>query len=227
MTMSDLSVVKHAVEKLTRPWSDVLSPDETGLDKYIPVDYPPLLDMLDEACRSNMGERSHGSGTDPASRSLLDLEAHALRERIDGTVRTWIGQLSRQRPERDLKAAVTQLAGVLQAHQAAGTITDAEHDRITGFFPRWCEQVWRIFMPPVVKELKGACPNPDCEQASFTDGDGSVGSALIAFYVPNTGQVRAKCRACSWEWQSLAELRLLGQSIGASQDDDFLRAAGL
>lgn len=221
-----MTTLQHAVEKLTRPWSDVLSPDETGLDKYIPVDYPPLLDMLDEACRANMGERSHGSASDPASRSLLDLEAHALRERIDGTVRTWITHLSRQRPERELKAAVVQLAGVLQAHQAARTITDAEHARISGFFPRWCEQVWRLYDPPVVKELKGSCPNPDCEQSTVTDGDGAVGTSLIAFYVRNTGQVRAKCRSCSWEWGQ-DEIRLLGQWLGATQDDEFLKAVGL
>ena len=57
--MSDLL---HAVEKLTRPWSDVLSPDETGLDRYLPVDYPPLLDMLDEACRTSVSEAGAGAG---------------------------------------------------------------------------------------------------------------------------------------------------------------------
>lgn len=222
-----MTALQHAVDQLTRQWSDVLSPTETGLDKYIPVDYPPLLDMLDDACRANTGEHSSGSASDPATRSLIDLEAHALRERIDGTVRTWIGHLSRQRPERELKAAVIQLAGILQAHQAAGTITAAEHARITEFFPRWCEQVWKIFMPPVVKQLEGQCPNPDCEQDTFVDHEGKSGPALIAFYMPMSNQVRARCRACDWEWRSLSELRLLGQWLGASQDDEFLRAAGL
>lgn len=221
-----MTALQHAVEKLTRPWSDVLSPDETGLSKYIPVDYPPLLDMLDEACRNFTSTRSQHAGGETSTRSLLNLEAHALRERIDGTVRTWIGQLSRQRPERELKAAVVQLAGVLQAHQAAKTMTDIEWSRITAFFPRWCEQVWAIFDPPVVKELKGPCPNPDCEQSTVTDRDGTVGTALVAFYVRNTGQVRAKCRACSWEWGQ-DKIRLLGEWLGATQDDEFLRAVGL
>lgn len=217
----------HAVEKLTRPWSDVLSPDETGLDRYLPVDYPPLLDMLDEACRANTGERSHGSASDPASRSLLDLEAHALRERIDSTVRAHVGQLSKSRAERDLKAAVAQLAGILQAHKAAGTITDSDYARVVALFPRWCAQVWTLWDPPVRKELRGACPNPDCEQTTVTARDGSVSSALVAGYVRNTGQVKARCSACGWEWVTVAELRLLGEWLGAEQDTEFLNAVGL
>jgi hypothetical protein len=183
--------------------------------------------MLDEACRANTGERSHGSASDPASRSLLDLEAHALREHIDGTVRAWVGQLSKGRAERDLKAAVVQLAGILQAHKAAGTITDADYGRVSGLFPRWCAQVWTLWDPPVRKELRGACPNPDCEQATVTARDGSVSSALVAGYVRNTGQVKAKCSACGWEWVTVAELRLLGEWLGAEQDHDFLDAVGL
>jgi hypothetical protein len=221
-----MSELLHAVEKLTRPWSDVLSPDETGLDRYLPVDYPPLLDMLDEACRANTGERSHGSASDPASRSLLDLEAHMLRNNIEGAVKTWIVHLSKGRAERDLKAAVVQLAGILQAHKAAGTITDADYVRVSGFFPRWCEQVWTIFDPPKVLELNGTCPNPDCGQSKFTDRSGDVGSALVVFHKGTEGSAYAKCRACGWEWDR-SQMVLLGQHIGATQNHEVISAAGL
>lgn len=216
-----------AVERLTRSWHDVLSPTETGLDRYTPVEYSPLLVMLDEACRSNTGNHKAGAGADPASRSLLDLEAFSLREHIDGTVRAWLSRLSKERQPRDLIEAVNALVGILAAHHAARTITDVEHDRITAMFPRWCDRIWALYLPLVVKELAGACPNPDCEQTQFTDGEGKVGRALIAFYTRNTGQVSARCRACEWTWRSPAELRLLGQWLGASQDDEFLEAVGL
>lgn len=218
---------QHAVEKLTRPWSDVLSPDMTGGNGYMHVNYPPLLDMLDEACRANNGERSHGSGNDPASRSLLDLQAFMLREQIDGTVRAWISHLSKSRAEKELKPAVVQLANLLTAHHAARTVTDSDYTRLTGFFPRWCEQVWVLFDPPIVRELLGACPNPDCEQTKVADVEGVQSSALVAFYARNTGRVQARCRACSWEWNTDTELALLGQQLGAEQDVDFLKAVGL
>ncbi len=216
-----------AVERLTRPWHDVLSPEETGLERYIPVDYPPLLDMLDEACRTSVSEAGAGAGGEASTRSLINLEAHMLRNRIDGSVKTWISHLAKGRAERDTKAAVVQLAGLLQAHRASGTITDAEHARIGGFFVRWCEQIWKLYDPPVTKELRGTCPNPDCEAEVWADRDGAVGSSLVAFYVRNTGDVRAKCRACGWEWSTPAELRLLGSQLGATQDVEFLEAAGL
>ena len=217
---------ESAVERLTRPWSDVLSPDETGLDKYMPVDYPPLLDMLDDACRNSVGESGGGAGGDPATRSLLNLEAHQLREQIDGSVRAWVSRLGKGRCEADLKAAVVQLAGMLSAHHAAKSIPDTEYARIRSFFGRWCGQVWALYEPPIVKELAGQCPNPDCEQSAFVVGDGAKGSALIAFYHRNTGEVRARCRCCAWVWGH-DQVRLLGEWLGATQDVEFLEAAGL
>ena len=154
------------------------------------------------------------------------MEAHMLREHIDGQVRSFIRDLSKGRVDRDLKAAVVQLAGILNAHHAAKTIPDVQHNRVSACFPKWCEQIWRIFEPAVVKELIGQCPNPDCEQSAHVDELGMKGSALIAFYVRGTESVRAKCRACGWLWDQ-GQLRLLGEWLGATQDDDFLLAAGL
>ncbi len=215
----------YAIEKLTQPWSDVLSPKETGLPSYTTVDYPPLLDLLEQACRGNIGERG-GSGSDPATRSLLNAEAHSLREHIDGTVRAWISELGRAPAKRDLKAAIRQLEGILRAHHSAGTMPDSEHERILGFFPRWCERIWRIYDPPVEKELKGACPNGECEQTTFSNAEGETGAALVAFYHRGSGTIHAKCRACGWTWGP-DQVRLLGQHLGATQDDAIMDAAGI
>ncbi len=219
--------VDNAIAKLTRPWTDVLSPRETNLNTYTPIDHAPLLDMLDAICRSSYGAGVAGASSDPASRNLLNLEAHALREHIDGTVRAWLGELSKHRAESELKAAIVQLGGILNAHHAAATITDREYQRITGFFPRWCERIWRLFDPPTIKELEGSCPNLDCEMTRWADGAGATGTALIAFYVKGTMDVRASCRSCGWGWVGPAQLAVLGRHLGAEQDEDMLRAAGL
>lgn len=218
--------VDYAITRLTEPWSDVLSPQETGRDRYITLDYKPMLDMLDDACRSGIGGQPSSGRTDPAGRSLLDLQAFELREHIDGTVRAWIGKLGREKPAAELKDAVRQLSGILHAHHAAGTIPDSEHDRIRAFFPRWCEKISRIYDPPVEKELDGACPNAECEQTHWVNRDGDQAAALIAFYHRGSGLVQAKCRACGWTWGPDA-VRLLGKHLGASQDEAVIEAAGL
>lgn len=215
----------YAIEKLTKPWHDVLSPAETGLPGYTTIDYPPMLDMLNQACRGNIGERGAGA-SDPATRSLLNAEAHTLREQIDGTVRAWIGQLGRRKAEADLKSAILQLAGILHAHHAAHTITDVDHARILAFFPRWCERIWRLYDPPVEKSLDGACPNGDCGQTHTLDAEGGTIRALVAYYHRGSGTVQAKCRACGWEWGP-DQVRLLGLHLGATQDESVIRAAGL
>ena len=215
---------EYAIEKLVTGWTDVLSPAETNTGKYMPVEYPPLLDMLDEACRANIGGSPTPGRTDPSSRSLIDLEAHGLREHIDGTVRTWVSELGRQPAKRPLKDAVRQLAGILNAHHAAGTITDLEHERILAFFPRWCDRIWRLYDPPVVKELSGACSN--CNESTYDALDGSRMTALIAYYWKGI-RPEAKCQRCGERWVGERELLNLGYHIGATVDEEALREMGV
>lgn len=222
-TLLDVQVDEH-VRKLTAPWSDVLSPKETGTGRYVPVDYPPLLDMLDEACRSNVGGVPSAGRTDPSARNLLNLEAHMLREHIDGTVRAWIRELSKERAAAELKSAVTQLSGVLHAHRSAGTIPDSEWERIARFFPRWCNRIWQLFDPPVVKELVGACPN--CAETVHSSLDGSKTTAMIAYYWKGI-QPEAKCQRCGERWEGERALLELGYHLGATVDEDALREMGV
>jgi len=213
-----------SIRKLVAPWSDVLSPKETGTGRYQPVDYPPLLDMLDEACRSNIGGVPTAGRSDPSARNLLNLEAHMLREHIDGTVRAWLRELSKARAEVELKSAVTQLAGVLNAHHAAGTMPDSEWERISRFFPRWCDRIWQLFDPPVVKELAGACPS--CTETTFTSLDGSKTTALIAYYWKGI-RPEAKCQRCGEHWEGERSLLELGYHLGATVDEDALKEMGV
>lgn len=215
---------ESAVARLTKPWTDVLTPRETGLGKYVPIDFPPLLQMLADACVSGIGGTPTSGRTDPASRNLLNLEALSIREHIDGTVRAWIGQLSRQRPEAELEAAMLQFVGILQAHHAAATITDREYERLTAHFPRWCNRIWALYDPPHVKELNGACPA--CEHTEYEAIDGSKTTAMIAYYWRGI-RPEAKCQWCGEHWSGERALLDLGYHIGATVDEDALREMGV
>lgn len=201
----------HAVEKLTRPWSDVLSPRETDSNGYVTVDYAPLLTMLDDACRSNTGNRG-GNGADPSQRSLIDVRAFDLREHIDGTVRSWVLQLSRGRVQGDLKTAVIQLAGLVRAHHASQTITDTDFARVTGLFPLWVEQVWGIVDPPNRREVQSRCPK--CLVEWMPVDEGSQRAVWIE-YRESLADAAASCRACGASWVGLVALREIG--IDASE----------
>lgn len=216
--------VSAAVGRLVRPWSDVLSPKESGTGRYIPIDYPPLLDMLDEACRSNIGGVPAAGRSDPATRNLIDLDAHALRETIDATVRAWISTLSKSRPLPRLKDAVVQVAGILHAHHAAGTMPDSDYDRMCRHFPRWCDRIWSLFDPPIVKDLIGVCPN--CAESVFAAPDGVKSSALVAYYWKGI-RPEAKCRRCGEQWTGERQLLELGYHLGATVDEETLREMGV
>lgn len=199
----------HAVEKLTRPWSDVLSPWETDGNGYVTVDYQPLLTMLDDACRANTGNRG-GSGADPAERSLLDLQAFTLREHIDGTVRAWISHLSKGRAEKELIPAVGQLAGLLQAHHAARSITDSDYERLTAFFDRWCGRIWEIVDPPNMRKVQKPCPRCSVEWMPVDD---TYKRAVWIEYRDKLADATAACRSCGAAWTSLVAMREIGIDV--------------
>lgn len=222
-TEQELERHEFAVEKLTRPWTDVLSPKETGTGKYQPVDYPPLLDMLREAIGSSLGKTQAGRSAD-AERSIMNLQAFTLWEHIDGTVRAWLRDLTKNRAESELKAAVTQLAGLLQALHASQQIKESQYRHITGMFVRWRYQIWELFDPPVVKELIGNCPN--CDETSFVNAEGGKMTALIAYYWKGI-RPEAKCQRCGEHWTGEAQLLSLGRVLGAEVDEEALRELGV
>lgn len=224
MTTETMSTTaQNAINDLTRPWTDVLTPKESGTGKYQPIDYPPLLDMLKDAIRSSLGKTESGRSPD-AERSILNLKAFDLYDHIDGTVRAWWQELSKTRCPADLKEALTALSGVMQAAHASGQIKESHYQHMQNMFPRWKARVWELFDPPVVKELIGECPN--CEASAHEDAEGKRGSALIAYYWKGL-QPEAKCQVCGEHWIGEAQLLSLGRVLGASVDEDALRDMGV
>ena len=214
---------RTAIDILTKPWTDVLSPQESGAGKYYPIDYPPMLDMLDEAKRSSLGGTSAGRSPD-AERSLLNLKAFSLYEHIDGTTRAWWRETSKSRCPDDLRVALASLFGTLNALHASHQITDNRYGHITRQFPRWRVQIWELFDPPIVKELTGACPN--CDETTYSNPEGERSPALLAFYWKGI-RPEAKCQRCGEHWVGEGQLISLGRVLGATMDEDALREMGI
>jgi hypothetical protein len=218
-----MTAMSEAVDALTRRWTDIVTVIESGDRRYIPVDHAPLLDMLHDLIRSNIGERSSG-GTAANERNLIDLNAFTLWETIDGAARASWRDLSKSRPSEDLKDLVRELAGLLTAQRASGQVNDVTFVRMTAQFPKWREQIWNLFDPPTVKELIGACPH--CEERFVYAPDGSRGSALIVYYV-RSEQPEAKCQRCGEVWVGAKQLLTLGFHLGATVDGEALKQMGI
>ncbi len=214
---------RTAVDILTKPWTDVLTPQESGTGKYHPITYPPMLDMLSEAKGSSLGGTGAGRSPD-AERSLINLKAFSLYEHIDGTVRAWWRETSKERCPEDLRVALLKLFGTLNALVASHQIPESRYGHITGQFPRWRTQIWELFDPPVVKELIGSCPN--CEATVHTNADDERTTALIAYYWKGI-RPEAKCQSCGEQWTGEGQLIILGRVLGANMDEDALREMGI
>lgn len=218
-----MSEARNAIDVLTHKWTDVLSPRESGTGKYQPIDYPPLLDMLKEAIGSSLGKTGAGRSPD-AERNIMNLRAFALWQHIDGTTRAWLRDLSKQRPSKELKDALVQLGGLLEALHASNQIKESRYLHILEQFPRWRSQIWEMFDPPTMKELIGACPN--CGETSYVNLEHVTSPALIAYYWKGI-QPEAKCQQCGDRWSGERALLDLGYHIGASVDEETLHEMGV
>lgn len=222
MTTDTDREMMNAIDVLTKPWSDVLTPHETGTGRYQPIDYPPMLDMLRGAISSSLGKTGAGRSPD-AERNILNLAAFSLWEHIDGTTRAWLRELSKSRPPDDLKAAMVSLGGIIQAMHASNQMKESRHGHMVAMFGRWKTQIWELFDPPVVKELIGECPN--CSMRVYADLEGKQSTALIAFYWKGI-RPEAKCQCCGEHWVGEAQMISLGRVLGATMDEDALREMG-
>jgi hypothetical protein len=210
-------------QQLTQPWEEVLSPQETKRDGYTTIYHDALLDMLHDAKVSSTGMTEAGR-SDASSRNLLNLAAYQLWEGIDGSARAWIRELSRQRAERDLKDAVMQLARIANALWRTGQMDEPQYARLVAMVGKWRADIEAIFDPPVVKEIKAACPR--CANTHYIDGEGSRSAAIILTY-SRQFEPRGECRRCMKVWEGERELLELGFSIGANMNPDELRDMGV
>jgi hypothetical protein len=204
----------HAVDKLTKPWSDVLTVD----GEYKSVDYEPMLDMLKGAISSSTG-RTESGRSETNARSVINLGAFTLWERVDGQVRAWLGELHTTAP-RDLKEAVVALHVHIRNLWASHQILETEYVRFADMTQKWADDIWAIFDPPTQKEIVGACP--ECGEEHHFGPEGEKSAAIRAFYWRNV-EPAAECQRCQREWKGRTELVQLAYRIGATVDEDALR----
>lgn len=213
----------NAVDKLTRPWSDVLSPRESGTGKYQPIDHRPLLDMLAEAKSASLGGTGAGRTAD-SERSIMNLTAFQLFEQVEGRVRGWLAEYSTARYGEDVKSAVRRCYGLVKALHASNQIPEQRYEQILRQFVRWSKQIWELFDPPTVKHLLGTCPA--CEVSRLRNLEGGEEPTLIAYYWKGI-RPEARCQACGELWAGERALLDLGYHLGASVDEDALREMGV
>jgi len=213
-----MSDVKHAVDKLTAPWSDVINIE----GDYKRVDYDPLLDMLGKAKTSSLGRTARGR-TSSDARNPFNIPAFDTWERIDGQTRAWLKEFGKPAP-RDLKAAVIVLHKTLTDMWSGQRIQEGLYLRVGSVVTRWVDDIWTLFHPIDGVALDGECPN--CEASWVINFEGAQMRALVA--VVDGGEPGVRCRnGCGWEVTGLKRCLELGFHIGANPDVDVLRAYGV
>lgn len=218
-----MNTLMDIAQQLSQPWEEVLSPQETKRDGYTTVQHEALLDMLHDAKVSSTG-RTQAGRSDAASRNLLNLAAYQLWEGIDGSARAWIRELSKQRAERELKAAVWQLATIAETLWRTGQMDERQYSRIVSMVGKWRSDIELMFDPPVVKEIKAPCPR--CANTHYIDGEGARSAAII-LTLSRQMEPRGECRRCLKVWEGERELLELGFSIGANMNREELRDLGV
>jgi len=217
------SELRTAVEQLCEPWEMVFSPQETGRPGYTVIPQQPLLDMLYNARRSSTGRTGSGR-SEASSRNLIDLAAFELWEHIDGGTRSWIRELSKERPSRELKSAVSQLATMADTLYRSGGLDEPTFTRLSSMVVKWKASIDLYFDPPVVKELQAPCPR--CAHTDYFDAAGLKSTAVILTYSRGQSPV-GHCRRCLRRWEGDRELLELGFSVRATMDLDALREMGV
>lgn len=218
MTVTSMT---DAIHDLVHPFTDVIRTDDRK-KPYKPVDHEPLLVMLRRAVRSSTGRTASGR-TDPSARSIIDITAFELWERIEQSVLMDTRRYLRDRPNPMLGTALIALAAGVDALWNQGQITEEDHQRLIRRAEGWKRGVWEILIPLVEKEL-GVCP--ECEIGKIINDDGIMQTALVAYYRHGYEPV-AKCRHCGYTWQGEGQLVILGRRIGATMDLDALRDMGV
>lgn len=208
--------VERAVERLTAEHAEVI-------DGAIGTS-GPLLELLKEARYPNLGKTKGGSG----SGDVIDFQAVAMYENIDGIVRSWL-HYYRMDHKGDLIPLVLRLHETLKAEHAGGRLDDSE--QMFSMFPKFAAQIDGFFDPPREYELTAPCP--ECEATRIPEGDepkpGKPDDRPLKWAVrvpvkPGYAVI-AECHACGRMWAGRDDLTELAEQMGLTVDWIALREA--
>jgi len=198
--------IERAVERLTKDHTEILD-DAVGQSG-------PLLEVLREARYPNLGRTKGGSGTG----DMLDVNAIALYEHIDGTVRAWLNHF-RQHSTGDLLSLTERLYEILQAEEAGDRLDDSE--RMFAMFPTWVSRIEDHFDPPGEYEITAPCP--ECGGGRIENGEGALKWAVRVLVKPGHALI-AECHACGRMWAGRDDLVELAERMAVEVDWVLLHA---
>lgn len=204
---------ERAVLRLTEPHTEMT---EAG-----PVEWPALIDWLDDSIREVVGRGGGGSG---GAGLPFNTEALALLNHIDGRLRLILGGLGEQRTG-DRKFDVTHAWTAAKTHRAQGMVDDVQWENICDEFPDWVHRIEAEDDRPRKIELTVACPR--CEKRWVLDDGNRVAAVRIelrAGGAPIAECREEECRALWVGWDALTEL---GFVVGANMDLEVLAACGI
>ena len=208
-----------------------LTEDHTEMTEAGPVEWPPLLDWLDQAVTEQVKRGSAGSG---GTGSPIDMGALALLQRIEKGARQ-LREALYLPIMRDLKGALRDAWDSARTMRATGDLDDDQQwESITDAFPGWVleiEQEW----DDRTRRMELTVPCPRCSTRWILEGDDGDAkappkrrAAVWIEYAEGRAPV-AECRVadCAAMWVGWAEVAKLGYTLGASQDGDVLAACGI
>jgi len=196
--MTDLLSAVHA---LTRPVHRKIiqdNPDGPETTRVVTIIDQPLLEQLDAAIGSNAGGSTHG-GSDPRTRSVMNLGAYETAKTIEDKVRGWARMAGAEVDKGSLAKTLEHW------HiKFIGNALVVDHDGHTKILRGWAATIRATLEPE--KELDFAEPCPACGSDCWYNAatEQSYPRPLVIRYKPgDIGIVQTAtglCRACHKTW---------------------------
>ena len=194
--MTDLLSAVHA---LTRPVHRKIiqdNPDGPETTRVVTIIDQPLLEQLDAAIGSNAGGSTHG-GSDPRTRSVMNLGAYETAKTIEDKVRGWARMAGAEVDKGSLAKTLEHW------HiKFIGNALMTNHDGHTKILRGWAAQIVATLDPPKEKDLPDQCPS--CGAGEWwRDGERFQRPLIIRYRPADSGVVKdatGMCRACATTW---------------------------
>lgn len=170
----------------------------------------PLLDLLYNAIRSNIG--GNGGGKQARERTPLDVGAFQLYETIDSRIRAWLLDLG-QRPAKDATAR-----NMLRTWYRLWLANSSFEKYYQSVIEGWEQQIKDKLDPPKRIEISAPCPacgkefvNIGLKLADGSDDPNDVERVRVLNAVEreNIADSYVLCSACERVWTGVPELRQL------------------
>lgn len=209
----------RAVERLTA--------DHTELEAGRAVEWPALIDWLDNAVTEQVKRGQAGSG---GAGAPIDMGALELLQRIEREVRLMREALYLP-VVKDTKAAIRGAWATACTYRASGSLDDDQQwERICEAPPQWVAWITQEW-DDRTRIMEVTVPCPVCGERWILEdvnGEEKRRSAIVVEYSEGRAP-SAECRAaeCGGFWVGWSAVAKLGFTLGAQQNLEILKACGI